>query len=100
MVICKTNVPHFHVEKSDVTSYTSTGEIVFNVSVLDNVTIHYSTSTGRFTALYQEHIFAFNINRNTSYVKGGLLKMGHNIDIINFINNMKMVLIKIWFIFQ
>ena len=71
------NVPHFHVEKSDVTSYTSTGEIVFNVSVLDN-TSSYSTSTGRFTAPISGAYFLafYGLKRNSSSINGGFAKNG------------------------
>jgi len=71
------NVPHFHVEKSDATSYTTVGEIVFNVSVLDN-TSSYSTSTGRFTAPISGTYFLafYGLKRNTNYINGGFAKNG------------------------
>ena len=71
------NLPYFHVEKSDVTSYTSTGEIVFNVSVLDN-TNSFSTSTGRFTAPISGTYFLafYGLKRDSSSINGGFAKNG------------------------
>ena len=71
------NLPHFHVEKNDTDSVSSTGEIVFNVSVLDN-TNSFSTSTGRFTApISGTYFLAFHaLKRYASYGVGGFMKNG------------------------
>lgn len=71
------NIPHFHVEKDDASSYSTGGEILFNVSVLDN-TNSYNTSTGRFTAPISGTYFLtfYGLKRNASYINGGFAKNG------------------------
>ena len=70
-------VPYFHVEKDNASSYSSGGEIVFNVSVLDN-TNGYSTSTGRFTVpVSGTYLLAFyGLKRSPNYINGGFAKNG------------------------
>jgi hypothetical protein len=70
-------VPYFHVEKDDTSSYSSVGEIVFNVLVLDN-TNGYSTSTGRFTVpVSGTYLLAFyGLKRLPNYINGGFAKNG------------------------
>ena len=64
--------PYFNVYKDDVTSFTSSTDIVWN-QVKYNVTGSYNTSNGRFTApISGTYFFCFNVlHRGTSYVKGG-----------------------------
>jgi len=71
------NVPYFHVEKDDVSSYASGGEIVFNVSALDN-TNGYNTSTGRFTVPVSGTYFLafYGLKRDPNYINGVFAKNG------------------------
>ena len=76
--VVNSKVPYFHAEKNNTDSQTTTGEIVWNNTVLDNPSGSYNNATGRFTApIAGVYYFAFYVlKRGNSYIRLGFLLNG------------------------